>query len=154
VTGDQIVEKGADRLHELADRAAARGDGVGEWLSKELRDDAAFLRKLKPSLIAARARGEAPTDKSPEAPPSATAPTDVRTEAPPSAIAPRDASTETPPVAAAPPEPQQLKAQQPKPKSKRKRRGPPPVAIIGAAFVAGILLAKVVDWRGHAHPRD
>jgi hypothetical protein len=140
VTGDQIVEKGADRLHELADRAAARGDGVGEWLSKELRDDAAFLRKLKPSLIAARARGEAPTDKSPEAPPSATAPA--------------DGSTETPPVAATPPEPQQLKAQQPKPKSKRKRRGPPPVAIIGAAFVAGILLAKVVDWRGHAHPRD
>jgi hypothetical protein len=123
VTGDQIVEKGADRLQELANRAAARGDGVGEWLSKELRDDAAFLRKLKPSLIAARARGEAPTDGSPEAPPQA----------------------------AAPPE---LTPQPPKPKPKGKRRGPPPVAIVAAALVAGIVLAKVVDWRGHAHPRD
>lgn len=123
MTGDQIVEKGADRLQELANRAAARGDGVGEWLSKELRDDAAFLRKLKPSLIAARARGETPTDRSPEAPPPA----------------------------AAPPE---LTPQPPKPKSKGKRRGPPPVAIVAAAFVAGIVLAKVVDWRGHAHPRD
>jgi hypothetical protein len=26
--------------------------------------------------------------------------------------------------------------------------------IVGAALVAGIVLAKVVDWRGHAHPRD
>jgi hypothetical protein len=131
VTGDQIVEKGADRLHELADRAAARGDGIGEWLSKELRDDEAFLRKLKPSLIAARARGETPTDQTT---PDASGPT------------------------TAPPEPQEPTAQPPKPKtkskSKRKRGGPPPVAIVAAAFVAGIVLAKVVDWRGHAHPRD
>jgi len=28
------------------------------------------------------------------------------------------------------------------------------VLIVGAALVAGIVLAKVVDWRGHAHPRD
>jgi hypothetical protein len=26
--------------------------------------------------------------------------------------------------------------------------------VIGAALVAGVLLAKVLDWRGHAHPRD
>jgi hypothetical protein len=29
-----------------------------------------------------------------------------------------------------------------------------PVALVGAAFAAGVLLAKVLDWRGHAHPRD
>ena len=28
-----------------------------------------------------------------------------------------------------------------------------PWLVIGAAFAAGYLLAKVVDWRGHAHPR-
>src|SRR4051812_44793311 len=42
------------------------------------------------------------------------------------------------------------------PKKKRKRSGggPSPVLVVGAALVAGIVLAKVVDWRGHAHPRD
>jgi hypothetical protein len=118
---DQLVERGATRLHELSRRAAARGDGVGEWLSKELGEDAAFLRKLKPSLIAARARGEAPRTQSPEA------------------LAP---------------EPAPRQSESSPPKRKRKRGGPPPVVIVGAALVAGILLAKVVDWRGHAHPRD
>ena len=63
--GDVLVERGADRLQHLADRAAARGDGVGEWLSEELRNDAAFLRKLKPSLVKARAKGDAPTNQEP-----------------------------------------------------------------------------------------
>jgi hypothetical protein len=125
--GDQLVERGATRLHELSKRAASRGDGVGEWLSKELREDAAFLRKLKPSLVAARARGEAPANLSPEA-------------------APPESPAETPPT------PVESPASKPKPK--RKRGGPPPVVIVGAALVAGILLAKVIDWRGHAHPRD
>jgi hypothetical protein len=31
--------------------------------------------------------------------------------------------------------------------------GPNPWLVIGAAFAAGILAAKVIDWRGHAHPR-
>jgi hypothetical protein len=115
VTADQLIEKSATRLRELADRAASRGDGVSAWLSKELRADASFLRKLKPSLIAARARGETPPTPGGEVPPS----------------------------------PEQT------PQEKRKRSGgPPPLAIVGAAFVAGIVIAKVIDWRGHAHPRD
>ena len=118
---DRLVERGATHLHGLSQRAAARGDGVGEWLSKELREDAAFLRKLKPSLIAARARGEAPRGQGAQLPPPPEAPTQI---------------TDSPP------------------KAKRKRGGPPPVLIVGAALVAGILLAKMVDWRGHAHPRD
>jgi hypothetical protein len=125
--GDLLVERGADRLQELADRAAARGDGVGEWLSEELRTDAAFLRKLKPSLVKARAKGSAPTDQEPEAPPPAS-------------------PTET------------AVGSRPKPKGKKKKRkgggGPSPVLVVGAALVAGIVLAKFVDWRGHAHPRD
>ncbi len=35
-----------------------------------------------------------------------------------------------------------------------KRRGSPsPFAVIGGALVAGYVLAKAIDWRGHAHPR-
>ena len=108
--GDATVERGARGLHKLAQRAAESG-GLKARLAPELADDAAFLRKLKPSLIAARARGRAPTDGRPEEPP----------------VLPR---------------PQQ-----------RKRGGPSPWLVIGAAFVAGVLLAKAIDWRGHAHPR-
>jgi len=32
-------------------------------------------------------------------------------------------------------------------------RGPNPFAVVGVAAAAGMLLAKLVDWRGHAHPR-
>jgi hypothetical protein len=124
--GDVLVERGAERLQHLADRAAARGDGVGEWLSEELRNDAAFLRKLKPSLMKARARGNAPTNQEPSADP--------------------------PPAPGGP----QLSSR-PKPKKKKRKSGgkrPSPLLVVGAALVAGIVLAKVVDWRGHAHPRD
>jgi hypothetical protein len=118
---DLLVERGADRLQQLADRAAARNDGVGEWLSEELRSDAAFLRKLKPSLVKARAKGDAPVNQEPPASPGGP----------------------------------QL-GSRPKPKKKKRKggKGPAPLLVVGAALVAGIVLAKVVDWRGHAHPRD
>jgi hypothetical protein len=115
---DQIVEKGADRLQELADKAAASG-GVKAKLAQELADDAAFLRKLKPSLIVARAKGEAPTNQKPGS------------------------------GTVAPTAPQLGK--RPKPKN---GSGPNPFLVVGAALVLGIVLAKVIDWRGHAHPRD
>ena len=114
--GDQLVEKGADRLRELSRRAAARG-GVGEKLAQELAEDAAFLRKLKPSLIAARARGERPTDQEPgEEVVAPTGPQIGRRPSPPGA-------------------------------------GVNPFVVVGAALVAGVLLAKLIDWRGHGHPR-
>ena len=118
---DLLVERGATRLQQLARRAAQRGDGIGEWLAEELTEDAAFLRKLKPSLIAARARGERP------------------------------AAQPTPPAPSPPP---QAGTEKPKKAKKRKNGGPSPILIVGAAFATGILLAKLVDWRGHAHPRD
>ena len=31
--------------------------------------------------------------------------------------------------------------------------GTSPLAVLGAAFGAGYLLAKAIYWRGHAHPR-
>ena len=33
------------------------------------------------------------------------------------------------------------------------KRGPNPFVVAGAAFAAGSVLAKLIDWRGHAHPR-
>jgi hypothetical protein len=31
--------------------------------------------------------------------------------------------------------------------------GPSPLLVIGVAFALGVVLAKWIDWRGHAHPR-
>ena len=112
--GDAILEKGADRLQELSDRAAKSG-GPTAKLAQPLAEDAVLLRRMKPSLIAARLKGDAPTDL----PPGSGA---VVAEA------------------------------NPRGKS-GKRGGPNPVIVIGAALVAGIVLAKVLDWRSHAHPR-
>jgi hypothetical protein len=33
------------------------------------------------------------------------------------------------------------------------KKGPNPFLVAGAAFGAGTVLAKLIDWRGHAHPR-
>jgi hypothetical protein len=116
---DALIDKGADRLQELANRTAS--NGKPSKLSQELADDAAFLRKLKPSLVRARIRGNAPKNGRPTP------------------------GTVTPSA--------------PKPAKEKKRGGkgtggPNPLVVIGAAFAAGIVLAKIVDWRGHAHPRD
>jgi len=31
--------------------------------------------------------------------------------------------------------------------------GPSPVLVLAAGFALGVVLAKWIDWRGHAHPR-
>jgi len=113
--GDEAVDRGADKLDTLADSAAAKG-GVGSKVADELADDASFLRKLKPSLVVARAKGEAPKDQEPG----------KRPHAP--------------------------KGPQLGPRTTEKKQ-PNPFAIAGIAFAAGTLLAKVIDWRSHAHPR-
>jgi hypothetical protein len=112
--GDAIVEKGAERIEELARNAADHG-GVAGKLAEPLAEDAAFLRRLKPSLIAARARGEAPTNLKPAQP------------------------------VVAPTGPQL---------GKRPGGGPSPFLVVGAALALGIALARMIDWRSHAHPRD
>src|SRR5215207_4273402 len=61
---DETVDTVADKLQGAADKAAASG-GLRAKLADQLAEDAAFVRKLKPSLMAARARGEAPTDGRP-----------------------------------------------------------------------------------------
>ena len=67
---DEVVDKGADKLETLADRAAAKG-GVAAKVAGALADDASFLRKLKPSLMVPRAKGEAPKDQEPGSTPRA-----------------------------------------------------------------------------------
>lgn len=114
---DQTIDRAADKLQQLADKAAGR-DGFKARLAAPLAEDAAFLRKLKPSLIAARARGEAPTGQKPGA----------------GTVAPK-------PQLDVPPEP-------------KRHVGPNPWLVAAGAFVAGIALAKWIDWRSHAHPRD
>jgi len=115
--GDQLVDRGADKLRELAQQMAARG-GAAEKFAEELAEDAAFLRKLKPSLIVARARGEAPKDGTPGG---------------------------AEPLAPAGP---QIGG-----RPKTPGEGPNPFLVVGAALVVGVVLAKVIDWRGHAHPK-
>jgi hypothetical protein len=103
--GDALVDRGADRLEELSDRAEATG-GIKAKLVDELRDDSAFLRKLKPGLILERMRGERGIEPSPAD------------------------------------------------RAKKKGRGPNPFLIAAVAFAVGILAARIMDWRGDAHPRD
>ena len=102
---------------ELSNKAAAKG-GVAAKVAPELADDAAFLRKLKPSLMVKRAKGELPKDAEPGT---------ARAQC---AVGAR---------------------------STRRRRSAARARIrswsTAAAFGVGTLLAKAIDWRGHAHPR-
>jgi hypothetical protein len=117
--GDAVVESAADKLDHFV-RSARTSGGVKGKVGQALSDDPDFLRKLKPSLIKARAKGEAPTDQPPGG---------------------RHQAPSGPQLA------------RPKP-PKRKGSGPNPWLVIGAALAGGYVLAKMIDWRGHAHPRD
>ena len=111
------LDTAADKLQKKADQFASQG-GVKGKLAQPLADDAEFLRKLKPSLMAARARGELPTDEKPA-------------EGRVAPAAPQLGSRPKPP----------------------RTGGPSPWVVIGAALALGIALARVIDWRSHAHPR-
>ena len=115
---DELIDRGADRLQQLANDASAQG-GAKAKLAELLADDAAFLRRLKPTLIVKRARGEAPTNQEPGG--------DV--------VAPSGPQLGRRPAGPS-------------------GGGPNPFVVVAVALAAGILLAKVIDWRGHAHPRD
>jgi hypothetical protein len=127
-TADERVDRLADKLQAFANRSAS-DDGIKGKLAKPLAEDAAFIRGLKPSLIKARAKGEAPTGGKRRW----------------GAVAPSGPPTEERPA--------------PEPKRKPQRAkggggGPNPWVIAGVCLVAGIALAKWIDWRGHAHPKD
>jgi hypothetical protein len=110
---DQAFETAAERLDAFV-RDARRQGGAKAKVADALAEDPEFLRKLKPSLVKARAKGESPREPRHEPPPA--------------------------------PEPRPAKP-------KRPGSGPNPWAIVGVALVAGYVIAKFVDWRGHAHPR-
>ncbi len=112
--GDQAVEATADKLETLVTEAQSSG-GVKAKVGAAFADDPDFVRKLKPTLIAARVKGELPSDDAPAAP---SGPQVSRPAAP-----------------------------------SRRSGGLSPWAVLGVAFAAGYVLAKAIDWRGHAHPR-
>jgi hypothetical protein len=163
--GDQLVERGAAFLEKLSRKAASEG-GIAAKLAEPLGEDADFLRKLKPSLVMARIRGEAPTDGRADTtasvesstPPPPEPPPTVESSMPPPAPPPTvESSTPPPPTVESstlPPPPPPAPAANPKSKkAKKKGSGPNPVVVAAAAFVVGVFVAKLVDWRGHAHPR-
>jgi hypothetical protein len=115
-----VLDSLADRAQTASERLAGQG-GIKSKLADELADDAVFLRKLKPALIAKRAKGDAPTDREPDTAPAS-------------------------------PSGPQL-GERPAKRKKSSGGGPNPCLVVGAAFVAGVALAKWIDWRGHAHPR-
>jgi hypothetical protein len=119
MTADQKVERAANKLQQLANQMAGES-GLRQKLAQPLAEDADLIRKMKPSLIKARAKGEAPTNLKPGQ------------------------------GVAAPTSPQ-LGA---RPKAKKKGAGPSPWIVVGAALAAGIVLAKWIDWRGYAYPRN
>jgi hypothetical protein len=116
-------------LDSAADKLRAKSEelsgqgGVKAKLGEMLAEDAEFLPKLKPQLIKKRAKGEAPTDEKP---------TEVRQ---------------------APSGPQLGKRPKAPKKTGGSGGGPNPFVVIGIALVAGVALAKWLDWRGHAHPK-
>ena len=69
---DQAVESAADKLEQVVEEARRSG-GVKAKVGEALAEDPDFLRKLKPSLMAARAKGELPTDEPAGSPPRAPA---------------------------------------------------------------------------------
>jgi hypothetical protein len=64
MTADQTVERAANKLQKLANQLAGE-DGLKSKLAQPLAEDADLIRKMKPSLIKARTRGEAPTNRKP-----------------------------------------------------------------------------------------
>jgi hypothetical protein len=118
-TADEKVEETADKVQGLANRMAGEG-GLKAKLAEPLAEDADLIRKMKPSLIKARAKGEAPTNLKPGQ----------------GTVAPSSPQLGS------------------RPKPKTSGGGPNPWLVVGVALAAGIFLAKWIDWRGHAHPRD
>ncbi len=119
--GDEKIDAAADKLQAAAERAATQG-GLKAKLAGPLAEDAAFVRKLKPSLIVARARGAAPTNQKPGE----------------GVVAPSGPQL----------------GQRPKPRGGGAGGAEQnPFVVIGGALAVGVLLAKLVDWRSHAHPR-
>jgi hypothetical protein len=126
MTADQTVERAANKLQQVANELAGEG-GLKSKLAQPLAEDADLIRKMKPSLIKARAKGEPPTNQKPGQAPVAPSSQQIGGARP--------------------------KARK-KNRKKDKSGGPTPWIVVGAALAAGIVLAKWIDWRGYADPGD
>jgi hypothetical protein len=61
---DQKFDQAADKVQEFANRMAGE-EGPKSKLADPLAEDADLIRRMKPSMIKARMKGEAPTDQKP-----------------------------------------------------------------------------------------
>ena len=119
-SADDRVDQAADKVQGFANRMAGEG-GAKAKLAEPLAEDADLIRRMKPSLIKARAKGEAPMNQPPGQG-----------------------------HVVAPSGPQLGK----RPKPKKTGGGVSPWIVVGVALVAGVALAKWIDWRGHGDARD
>jgi hypothetical protein len=103
VTGDAILDKGADRLMELSERAATAG-GPAARLAEPLAQDAVRLRRMSSNIAAEHVQETGQTEAQSNG-------------------------------------------------RRSRRRGPSPFLFIGVAFVAGVVLAKMLEWRTDVEPR-
>lgn len=146
MNGDALVERAAVRLEERA-RGLARRNGLRAKLAAELEQDAEFLRRLKPSLVRARLR---------ESPPAAgngaghAGGLRERLEAERAEARELFGKMKPREMAARVGGPEK----KPKPPSGGEGGGAKQaLLVVGASLAAGILLARLLDWRGHAHPQ-
>jgi hypothetical protein len=142
---DLLVERGAAGLEGLSRKAAAKG-GFAARFADDLAEDAAFLRQLKPSLIRARAKGQEPKGQGPINRTPEPGPINRTPEPEPKAP--------TAPRFTRPRRKAKKEAKRARTDSGRTKKGPNPFLVAGVALATGIVVAKVIDWRSHAHPRD
>jgi hypothetical protein len=122
---DASFERLSDWFARLSEKARDRG-GLLAKAAPLLADDAEFVRKLRPSLIRARARGELPAES---------------------------ASTEPRPAPRTQLRPAPGEAASTNSRPGHSRKGGSPIVVIVGAAAAGVALARLLDWSGHAHPR-
>lgn len=144
MNGDALAERAANRLEQRAARLAER-NGVRAKVGAALEADADFLRRLKPSLVRARLHESAPATGNGRAQSPRERIEAARAEAREllGRMKPREMASRV--TGLDDPEP-------PEPPRSGGGGAKQALLVVGASFAAGILLAKLLDWRGHAHP--
>jgi hypothetical protein len=142
------LDEGAEASAETAEtdpgRTVASGSSLRARLAAETRAAADEAREAE-----SEAPPEPEAEPEPESEPQA-APPEPEAVAPEPEPEPSPAGVEPPAFEMPPLEAPPFEDAQPAPK---RGGGPNPLVLIAIAFFLGVLLAKIIDWRGHAHPR-
>jgi hypothetical protein len=139
-SADEQSDETADALESATDPFTGTGGSLRERLSADPKEDAHGAPATPPHDVPDSTAGEVAVPLESEYDGADSGPGDENTPA----------ATEPEPV----PAPEALPEPEPEPKPRARRGGGPnPFVVIGIAFLLGVLLAKIIDWRGHAHPR-